>query len=956
MKDFFISYNKADKAWAEWIAWTLEEAGYSVEIQAWDFRPGENFALKMHEAAAGTRKTIAVLSQNYLDARFTQPEWAAAFARDPEGEERILIPIRVGDCLLEGLKASIIFIDVVGLSEEEARKAILDGIKERAKPGEAPGFPGLSENKAPSTSERVAPDPVRFPGSSDSNEAPASQILWNVPEGVPLFTGREDVLDQLHKALMATGSTALAQRQAISGLGGIGKTQTAIEYASRHRGEYKAVLWAVAESRETLISGFTAIASVLDLPVKNIQDQTLVVSTVKRWLELNTDWLLILDNADEPRLLEDFLPSAPKGHIILTSRAQVFDSVGIFNPIELEEMSPEDAKKFLLMRTGRHDLEADENEAVEQLAHKLDYLPLALEQAGAYIKQLRSSFRDYLASYNKRGLELLEKGTAPGNYGKSVRTTWSLNFQQVEEVSKASADVLRVSAFLSPDRIPNELIGMGAAELGPELSSQLANVETDPLVFDEVLNPLIQYSLIHRDLNSSTYDIHRLVQAVLKEGMNNEARQLWIERTVNAIARVLPEVDIDEPSSWDEIERILPHAQICSELIESWSIESLEAALVLNNLGRYLHFRARLDEAGVLYNRSLIIREKLLGDENADVATSIHNLGWLYFDQGRYFEAEQFYISSISIREKALDADHPDMATSLYQLARLYIEMGRYDEAEPLLNRTLKIREKIFGPENTKVAEIYDEQACIFYDLNEYIEAEKLVKKSLEITEKLLGPEHDNMGRVLGFLGSIYKNTNRFAEAENLYLRSRSIIETVFGTDYPGVAVDLNNLANLYIEMGRYDEAEPLLTRALEITEKAFGREHPDLAFRLTSLAGLYQRLGRPQEVEALYNEALKIRENRLGTEHYLVADNLSNLAALYSDQRKLSIGEPLVRRALSIYKKTLGPEHPRVVDAMTIRAGILRKMGKVRDAQRIEAQVKKIRTKQHRKGKKKTR
>lgn len=409
MKDFFISYNKADKHWAEWIAWILEEAGNSVIFQGWDFRPGNNFVLRMQEAAAETRRTIAVLSEDYLNAAYTQSEWAAAFESDPQGKQRILIPIKVRKCNPSGLLSSTISIDLVGRSETEARELILEGIKERVKPDEAPVFPAASKESAESGAGRVMPNPVPYPGTLASNsDSSKSDIPSNLPARTQFFTGREEVLTQLHEALQASGATALAQRQAISGLGGIGKTQTALEYAHRHRDEYKSLLWTVAESRESLISDFVKLAEVLDLPEKNVPDQTITVRAVKRWLETNANWLLILDNADDLGIVEEFLPDTSKGHLLLTSRAQVFDNLGILNPVELDEMTPEDARNFLLMRTGRHNLEADEAQAIEQLAQELDYLPLALEQAGAYIKVLRGSFQDYLASYHQRGLELLE--------------------------------------------------------------------------------------------------------------------------------------------------------------------------------------------------------------------------------------------------------------------------------------------------------------------------------------------------------------------------------------------------------------------------------------------------------------------------------------------------------------------------------------------------------------------
>jgi hypothetical protein len=174
MRDFFISYNKADKSWAQWIAWTLEEAGYSVFLQAWDFQPGSNFVLEMQRAAAQTEKTMAVLSEDYLNSGFTQPEWAAAFASDPQGLKRALIPVRVRECKPTGMLASVVYIDLVGLPEEDARIAVLGALSERAKPAHAPVYPGQTE--------RVAPHSTEFPGSAAS--APLSASLSHAVDAV----------------------------------------------------------------------------------------------------------------------------------------------------------------------------------------------------------------------------------------------------------------------------------------------------------------------------------------------------------------------------------------------------------------------------------------------------------------------------------------------------------------------------------------------------------------------------------------------------------------------------------------------------------------------------------------------------------------------------------------------------------------------------------------------------
>lgn len=172
MKDFFISYNREDKQWASWIAYKLEEAGYTTVIQAWDFRAGGDFVMEMQKAATGTRKTIAVLSENYLSAAFTQPEWANAFARDPKGNDRVLIPIRVAACKSTGLLATRIYVDLVGLSEEQARECLLDSLKERGKPDQSPPFPdspdrpAMSRNRAPH--DATSSKDTKFPGTASS--------------------------------------------------------------------------------------------------------------------------------------------------------------------------------------------------------------------------------------------------------------------------------------------------------------------------------------------------------------------------------------------------------------------------------------------------------------------------------------------------------------------------------------------------------------------------------------------------------------------------------------------------------------------------------------------------------------------------------------------------------------------------------------------------------------------
>lgn len=267
-KDFFVSYTQADVPWAEWIAWQLEEEGYKTVLQAWDFRPGDNFIEMMDRAAKEAERTIAVLSPNYLTAPYPADEWTVTFVKTQAKAGR-LVPIRVQECAPEGLLSTIIRVDLVGSSEADAKKRLLNGVvKGRIKPLVKPSFPG----------------PSIFPGILPP--------VWKIPHNRNVnFRGRDTFLARLHQALT---SKPVARAQAIVGQAGVGKTEIAIEYAYRHAADYEVVWWLRAEA---LASDYGSLARDLKLPEKEISNQNVVVKSVQQWLGQNAKWLLIFDNA-----------------------------------------------------------------------------------------------------------------------------------------------------------------------------------------------------------------------------------------------------------------------------------------------------------------------------------------------------------------------------------------------------------------------------------------------------------------------------------------------------------------------------------------------------------------------------------------------------------------------------------------------------------------------------------
>jgi tetratricopeptide (TPR) repeat protein len=655
--------------------------------------------------------------------------------------------------------------------------------------------------------------------------------LSNLPNRNPFFTGRERVLAQLQEALAAQG------RAALSGLGGVGKTQTAMEYAHRHLQKYDYALWATADSREALLSGYWKIAGLLNLPESEIKDQRVGVGAVLRWLSSHQRWLLILDNADDIAMTREFIPSGENGHVLLTTRASAVGAVARL--VEIQEMGIDEGALFLLRRADPKAEYASLGAAVEgdlatakEIAKELGRLPLALEQAGAYIEETGCGLSDYLVLYRSHAEELLRHRTLTSDF-PSVASTWVLSFEKIEKANAAAAELLRICAFLHPDAIPEEVLDRGAPELGPTL----APVASNRFLLDMGISEIRKFSLMRRDSKARTLWIHRLVQTVLKQGMTRNTQRMWAERAVRALDRAFPNVDF---SNWPLCDRLLPQAQVCAKLINQWDFEFSEAARLLNEAGVYLSERGRYTDVEPLYQRALAIRT-ILGPENPDVATTLNNLAGLYVDRGQYANAEPLFKRALAIREKALGPEH-------------------LDEAEPLVLRGLKIREKALDPEHPSVAISLKSLARLYHARQQYAAAEPLMQRALTIREKVRGPEHPSVATILNDLGTLYCARGWHEKAETLILRGLEIREKALGTEHSQVARSLVDLAGLYDARGRCTDAEPLYRRAREIFEKALGPEHLDVATCLKNYALLLRKMGRPEEAEPLEARATAIR------------------------------------------------------------------------------------------------
>jgi tetratricopeptide (TPR) repeat protein len=652
MTHFFISYTQADRAWAEWIAWQLEEAGYSVIIQAWDFRPGDNFVSDMQKATAEAERTIAVLSPDYLASKFTEAEWTAAFANDPTGEKGLLIPVRVRDFeLKKGLLPQIVYIDLVNIDEPRAKERLLSDVKrERAKPSVKPVFPGASRTP----SQRIVSKQPRFPGT------PAP--IWNVPRRRnPNFTGCEELLSQIHAGLASGYPVALY------GLGGVGKTQIALEYAYRYATDYDIVWWVHADTADTLIADTAALATPLELPAQKRKELSRIAKVVMQELAHKQRWLVIYDGAPSADDLRASLPVPLTGHVLITSRNKNW--LDLASTLEVREFKRDESVEFLLKRTGQWDnADAVARADAAALAKELGDLALALDHAGAYVEASARSLADYFKLFRSRQKdprqkeqlkeqlkELLKKpqeGTLATSNLADLWTTWELNFQEVQQASPAATELLNLCAFLAPDAIPLSMLCEHPEYLPPTLAEAI----TDDMSLDKTLATLLRYSLIDVD-RARNVSIHTLVQLVTRNRFPEDQQKIFAAAAIKVVNAAFPSLTHSEDfQAWPHCMKFLPHALTAAELVEEYRISKLRElsrpmGQLLNKCGLYFFDRAEFDAAKRVLEWALRIDEATCGPNHPIVARDLNNLSWVLKDIGQLVQAKACLAAALSINK-----------------------------------------------------------------------------------------------------------------------------------------------------------------------------------------------------------------------------------------------------------------------------------------------------------------
>ncbi|WP_196219705.1 tetratricopeptide repeat protein [Microcystis aeruginosa] len=900
-KHFFVSYNGRDKQWAEWIAWILEEAGYSVIIQAWDFRPGSNFVLEMQNATVQAEKTLAVLSNNYLNALYTHPEWAAAFAQDPTGQKRTLIPIRVSECEIKGLWQQIVYADVVNLSEAEAKDVVLAALQERAKPTQAPGFPGVSLPLA----ERITPQRVDYPGA----EVPHN--LAKARTGAVNFVGREDAMTQLHHQLQQQERIAITA--VVTGMAGVGKTELALQYALYHKKKSTypgGICWIGVQAETVGVQLLNFAKSLLGLfPPEDLNLRGQLDYCWARW-QPPGDVLLILDDVHQYEEIQDYLPPQEQRFKVLITTRQHWLAAS-FEQLRLPVLSESAALALLESLIGASRLQA-ELEAGKRLCAWLGYLPLGLELVGRFLQEFPNwKLAKMQQKLLDKGLQLpaLQNPSAGMTAQRGVEAAFEVSWEGLNQPARDLGCFLSLFA-LAP--IPWRLV----------IERCLSAEDEDEL---EVIRQkqLLKFHLLQA-VEGEVYQFHPLVRQFFQAKLalredGDELKRSFCRGMVEE-AKTIPAIPGDLTK--EQVEAValsIPHIAESATELEQW-LEEEDLTSPFEGLGVFYEGQGLYEKAEPWCEQCLEVTRRRLGEDHLDVAYSLNDLALLYEHQGRYQEAEPLYLQALELSRRGVGENDLSVAIFLNNLAGLYEFQGKYEEAEPRYLQALELKKRLLGENHLSVATSLNNLALLYHSQGKYGEAEPLYLQVLELWKRLLGENHPSVATSRNNLAGLYHSQGKYKEAETLLIQALELRKQLLGENHPSVATSRNNLAFLYESQGRYEEAEPLYLQALELRKRLLGENHPDVVSSLNGLALLYKSQGRYAEAEPLLIQALELSQRLLGDNHPHVVSSLNGLAKLYDSQGRYEEAEPLYLQALAIAEQALGENHPNTV---TIRENL---------------------------------
>jgi hypothetical protein len=804
--DFFISHAGADRAWAEWVAWQLTDAGYSVELDVWDWAAGQNFVAAMSDALGRCDRVVALFSAAYFDrSRYTTEEWSSAVLHVPGTGEGRLVPVRVAEVAPAAMPAvlrPLLFCDLFGLDADGARRALLEAVRGPSRPDGEPVFPGRGELGG---LRRLGGAGPRLPGSVPR--------VWNVPARNPGFAGRDGLLLSVRERLLA-GDRAVVQ--AFQGMGGVGKTQLAAEYAHRFAGAYDLAWWVNAEQAGLMGDQFAALGVALGC-LQAGAGAELVRASVLGELRERGRWLLIFDNAEDPAEIAGWLPGGG-GHVLITSRERGWADIAA--AVEVDVLPRSESVTILHNRvSGLNEAEAN------QIAEQLGDLPLGVAQAAGFMAETGQPAAQYLDLLQTRAGQLLDQG-APGSYPRSLAAATQLTADRLAREDPAAASLASICAFLAPEPIPEDLFTNALTVLPDVLAARVA----DPLAWRQTLAHLARQSLARVD--HFGVQMHRLTQAILRDRLS-PGQAASTRACIEAILAAGDPGDPSNPANWPRWARLMPHVLAADPA----ATENPGLRLMACNACWYLLARGDTRTGHDLASGLRQRWREQHGDDDETTLAVTRYLAWALGDMGLDADARDLDQDTLDRRRRVLGDDHPSTLMSANNLAAHLRKLGETQAARDLDEDTLGRRRRVLGDDHPDTLVSANSLASDLRRLEEVQAALDLDRDTLARRRRVLGDDHpstlmsaNNVAEDLRLRGEVRAACDL---DQDTFDRKRRVL----GRDHPSTLISAINLAEDMRQLEEMRVARDLDQDTLHRLRRVLGDNHRHTQLCSTNLA-----------------------------------------------------------------------------------------------------------------------
>lgn len=739
------------------------------------------------------------------------------------------------------------------------------------------------------------------------------EVWGRIPPRNKNFTGRAELLGRIRSGI--TGEVTAVALTALHGLGGVGKTQLAVEYAWRYREDYDLVWWIPADQPMLVRASLASLAPHLGLPpvtATGIEDAANAVLNALRLGEPYTRWLLIFDNADQPEDINEIVPRGP-GHVLITSRNPRWDSVVDALPVDV--LTPEESVEFLRKRV-RHAISTAE---AGKLGEALGHLPLALEQAGALLAETGLSVPDYLRNLELRTKQLLSEGKPP-EYPLSMTAVWVLSVEKLLEKAPEAVDILRLCAFFGPEPIPRDVFG----QIPEGISPQLAALLSDPIKLSRIVGELNRYALARVDPVSRTLQVHRLIQALVRDELTAGEQ----EQARDQVHRLLAAASTGDPyaaANWRRYDWLVPHV-LPSGLADSRDPAVREFAL---SVVRFLLVAGRYAYSRSLTEMFVDRWTEQSGGDSLDVLRARRHLGILHRQLGEYGKAYEYNRQTLARLEQITGPEGEDVLLLMNSISADLRAAGEFREAVPHDEDLLRRHRAVFGPGHPNTLLVQNNLALAFALVSRYADSRQLHEETFQESWALAA----DLGRP-----SLLISWNNLARSVRLFGDYRTACDvgqeahaygvTELRADHPLTLLAAKDLSIAYRRNGMYDEALELADELYARYLRLFGEGHPDTVAAKMCLSNILRTTGDIARAAELAGQAMQRYPLIYGPSHpytYACASAFAVLKRLVGD---IEAARELNERSLAGLDAGLGRDHHYTLSVVTNLASDLAEMG----------------------------